>query len=102
MVNINSRLYNDYLDIISHADNAEMSNWKYIIDYLNTNVNEMSKFLPEHGMFCLQQPQGHGLLNQPFGQAFVKNCSLFAYAQDMFIIKNDGHVSSNIYLFICA
>lgn len=44
-------------------------------------------------MYCLQQPHGQGVLNQPFGQAFVKDCARAKNIQEMFVIKSDGHVS---------
>lgn len=79
-----------------------MSNWTYLIEFYNQNVDNFSKLSAEVVMYCLQQPRGHGVLNQPFGQALAKNCSLYGFDQDAFVIKNDGHVSDYVIAYFIA
>lgn len=99
VIDINSKLYNDYLDLLSEIDVPAASTWTGLIEFFNRNVHKFSQLSAELVMYSLQQPKGHGVLNQPFGQAIVKNCTLYDYDQDAFVIKSDGHVSG--YIMFC-
>lgn len=93
LVDQNSKLYSDYLDVIKDADSSLLTDWKYIIKLLTDRADAFKVLTPENVMYCLQQPHGHGVLNQPSRQTHVKNCKLLNFAQESFVIKNDGHVS---------
>lgn len=73
----------------------QAKDWHYGIEYLNKKIKEFKKLEFRLPLFCLQQPPNQGALDLPFGQAFVAPCAKSNVLQEIFVIREDGHVMTN-------
>lgn len=87
-------LFRNYLNIIKDYDTKMSSNWTYIIEFLNsrkTDFQQLSIHLP---VMCLKQPQNRNSPKAlPYGLAWIGECIDKTFMDEMFVIREDGHVS---------
>lgn len=95
LIDENSALYKSYLEILKDIDSLQTANWRDAIGYFNKKIKEFKKLEFRLPLFCLQQPPNQGALDLPFGQAFVAPCASTNVIQEIFVIKNDGHIMTN-------
>lgn len=93
-VQIDSPLYQKYLDIIKEANTARSANWTYVITFLNSKLSEFQKLDIGQSTLYLKQPRNRNSANSlPYGAAWIDNCIDSATIDEMFVIREDGHVS---------
>lgn len=91
-----SPLYAQYLDVIKDADGARSSNWTYVITFFNSKIPEFQKLHIEKSAQCLKQPRNRNSASVlPYGAAWIHDCTDKTFIDEMFIIREDGHVSEN-------
>lgn len=89
-----SPLYKKYLNIIKEADETRSSNWTYVIDFLNSKLPEFQKLEIEKSAVCLKQPRNRNSASVlPYGAAWIDDCVDKTFINEMFVIRDDGHVS---------
>lgn len=99
LAQIDSPLYKKYLDLIKEADKTRSSNWTYVISFLNSKLPEFQKLDSEKSEFCLKQPQTPNLEHAlPHGAAWIDGCADETSIDEMFVIREDGHVSGSLKL----
>lgn len=91
----NSELYKGYLEILKDFNSLQSTDWRSAIEYLNQRIKDFKKLQFRLPLFCLQQPSNQGVLDLPFGQAFVAPCANTNVIQEIFVIKDDGHIMTN-------
>lgn len=82
--------------IVKHL-NAELK-WKFLIKYLSENVKKIGDAMKiaKHSSYCLQKPKSNSVVNQPYGQSFLKKCSLLINIFDEeFVIDDYGRIMSD-------
>lgn len=97
-----SPLYHEYLKIIRDADAARTSDWTYVSQFLQSRVAAFKRLAYHLPLYCMKQPPSQNVLNLPLGQAFIAPCAKTNVIDEMFVIKEDGHVSEidiNVYHF---
>lgn len=86
--------YKEYLDFIKEADETRSSNWTYVIDFLNSKLSKFQKLEIGKSAFCLKQPRNRNSANVlTYGAAWIDNCVDNTFIDEMFVIRDDGHVS---------
>lgn len=94
LVSDSSKIFKSYKRILRNIEVSKSSNWTYIIDYLNTRTDSFKGLLDETPVSCLKQPQqSRGSLSIPYGQAWIGKCNDKIFMDEMFVIRDDGHVS---------
>lgn len=94
LVQDDSPLYQKYLDIIKEADDARSSNWRYVIGFLNSKLSKFQELELKKSEFCLKQPRNRNSANVlTYGAAWIDNCGNETAIDEMFVIRDDGHVS---------
>lgn len=88
-----SPLYHEYLKIIRDADAARTSDWTYVSQFLQSRVAAFKRLAYHLPLYCMKQPPSQNVLNLPLGQAFIAPCAKTNVIDEMFVIKEDGHVS---------
>lgn len=89
-----SSLYKKYSDIIKDADATRSSNWTYVIRFLNSNLPKFRKLEIEKSALCLKQPRNRNSVNiLAHGVAWIDECIDKTSIDEMFVIREDGHVS---------
>lgn len=97
LVQDDSMPYKNYLNILNAAGDATSSNWTYINDFLNSRISQFQEFYSQVPVFCLQQPQNRNSPKVlPYGRAWVGECNDKTFMDEMFVIREDGHVSDII------
>lgn len=91
----NLKHYETYRTIIKDADSTKMSNWTYIGNFMNSRVLSFQKLISQTAMLCLKQPPN--LLNMPSGLVNVGECGNDIYMNEIFVAREDGHVSIQYY-----
>lgn len=81
------------MNIIKDANMSHISNWTQTTEYLNSKIPLFKKLIFRLPIFCLQKPQSQGSLDLPYGQATIAPCANTTVMDEIFIIKEDGHVS---------
>lgn len=88
-----STLYKSYLKIINEADNTSSYNWTYTTDFLNSRLPRFQKLHMHSQLFCLKQPLNRNSLKAlPYGAAWIGECNDKTFMDEMFVIREDGHV----------
>lgn len=90
-----SPLFIEYQAIISDFNHAKSSNWTYVNLYLNERIPKFKKLVFRLPLFCLRQPQTQSELNMPFGQAMIAQCAKSMVMEEMFVITENGEVTTN-------
>lgn len=96
LVNTDSKLYHEYLDVLSSFDIGKNRDWTVIIPFLNKRLNRLHSIgdMQQIDGLCVQKPQSQGILSLPYGQGSLKPCRRSdANMDEMFVIKSSGHVS---------
>lgn len=88
-----SPLFHEYLKIIRDADAARTSDWTYVSQFLQRRVVAFKRLTYHLPLYCMKQPPSQNVLNLPLGQAFIAPCAKTNVIDEMFVIKEDGHVS---------
>lgn len=86
------------MDLIKDADASQISNWVYIKDYLTARLSQFKKLNADLPKYCLKQPKNQGTLDLPYGQAWIGKCTNRTQMDEMFVIREDGHVSFHKYV----
>ncbi|XP_058453166.1 polypeptide N-acetylgalactosaminyltransferase 3 [Malaya genurostris] len=95
--------YQEYITLMKKINlivknlNPELK-WKFLIKYLSENVKKIgeSMKIAKHSSYCLQKPKSNSLINQPFGQSFLKKCSLLINILDEeFVIDDYGRIMTD-------
>lgn len=97
LVDTDSKLYHEYLDVLSAFDMGQNLDWAVIIPYLNKQLDRLHSIgdMQKIDGLCVQKPQSQGVLSLPYGQGSLKPCRRSdANMDEMFVIKSSGHVSS--------
>lgn len=93
LVHENSELFKSYLEIIKEFD-TKSSNWTYIIDFMNSRSPQFQELRIRLPVFCLKQPQNRKSPKAlPYGVAWIGDCIEKTFMDEMFVIREDGHVS---------
>lgn len=88
-------LYKNYLEIIKEADPKMSSNLTYVISFLNSHMEQFEKLLLQVPVLCLKQPQNQNSPKAlPYGMAWIGECIDKTFMDEMFVIREDGHVSN--------
>lgn len=69
-------------------------NWTYIAEYLNANIVPLQNLFKGSSMLCLKYPSNQNALNIPYGQIQISECHDEAYMNEVFVAREDGHVSN--------
>lgn len=94
LAQFDSPLYKEYLNIIKGADETRSSNWTYVIGFLNSKLTEFERLEIEKSALCLKQPRNRNSANAlAYGAAWVDNCANNTFFEEVFVIRDDGHVS---------
>lgn len=88
-----SALFHEYLKIIRDADATQTSDWTYVSRFLQSRIPAFKRLAYRLPLFCMKQPPSQNVLNLPLGQAFIAPCAKTNVIDEMFVIKEDGHVS---------
>lgn len=89
-----SNMLKSYIDVVQTANLTQSTNWTYIIDFLSSEKEAIKDLLEENAVLCLKQPeQSRFSLNIPYGQARIGHCTDLNNMSEMFVIRDDGHVS---------
>lgn len=82
-----------YLDIVRKVDDTMSTNWTDIIQFFNSHTSNIKKLAIEKASLCLKQPKIRNAANaSPFGMAWIGECTDSTFMEEMFIIRDDGHV----------
>lgn len=71
-------------------------NWTYIAEYMNANIVRLQKLFKGSSMLCLKHPSNQNALNIPYGQILISECHDEVYTNEMFVAREDGHVSNSL------
>lgn len=85
------------INLIVKNLNPELK-WKFLIKYLSENVKKIgdSMKIAKHTPYCLQKPKSNTIVNQPYGQSFLKKCSLLINILDeQFVIDDYGRIMTD-------
>lgn len=94
LIQENLELFKSYLDIIKEVDHTKASNWTYVVKFLSSRMPQFEKLLVQLPVFCLKQPQSPNSQKAlPFGMAWLGECIDKTFMDEMFVIREDGHVS---------
>lgn len=94
LIDENSRLFKSYSRIIKEADASMPSNWTYITKFLTSRLPEFQELSIQLPVFCLKQPQSQNPSKAlPYGVAGINSCTDKTFMDEMFVIRDDGHVS---------
>lgn len=94
LLRIESPIYQKYLDIIQDTDDTMSSNWTNAIEFLNSRLDQFQKLVIEMPALCLKQPKNVKSANVlPYGMAWIGECTDKTFMDEMFVIRDDGHVS---------
>lgn len=88
-----SPLFHEYLKIIRDADASRTSDWTYVSQFLQSRVAAFKRLAYHLPLYCMKQPPSQNVLNLPLGQALIAPCAKTNVIDEMFVIKEDGHVS---------
>ncbi|XP_031620395.1 polypeptide N-acetylgalactosaminyltransferase 3-like [Contarinia nasturtii] len=89
-------LFKNYLDIISDADTTMSSNWTYVTHFLNSRIPQFQKLLIQLPLLCLKQPQNQNSPKAlPYGMAWLGNCIEKTFMDEMYVVREDGHIMAN-------
>lgn len=88
-----SQLFLEYLNIIRDADVTQTSDWTYVSQFFASRVAAFKRLPYRLPLFCMKLPPSQNVLNLPLGQAFIAPCAKTNNIDEMFVIKEDGHVS---------
>lgn len=88
----NADLLKSYALTLASADSSQ--NWTYIAEYLNGNIVLLQNLFKGSSMLCLRQSSNQNALNIPYGQIQISECHDEAYMSEMFVARDDGHVSN--------
>lgn len=87
-------LFQNYLDIISSVDTTMSSNWTYVTHFLNARIPQFQKLLVQLPQLCLKQPANQNSPKAlPYGMAWLGKCNEKTFMDEMFVVREDGHVS---------
>ncbi|XP_053691775.1 polypeptide N-acetylgalactosaminyltransferase 3 [Sabethes cyaneus] len=95
--------YQEYITLMKKINlivknlNPELK-WKFLIKYLSENVKKIAESMKiaKHSSYCLQKPKSNSLINQPYGQSFLKKCSLLINILDEeFVIDDYGRIMTD-------
>ena len=96
LIQENLELFKTYLSVIKDVDPKMTSNWTYVTNILNSHMSQFEKLLVQSPLFCLKQPQPQNQKSPkalPYGMAWIGECNDKTYMDEMFVIREDGHVS---------
>lgn len=94
LAQFDSPLYKGYLDIIKGAVQTRSSNWTYAIGFLNSKLSQFQNLDIGKSALCLKQPRNRNAANVlSYGAAWIDNCVDNTFVDEMFVIRDDGHVS---------
>lgn len=94
LAQVDSPLYKAYLDVIKDADKTRTTDWTYAIGFLNSKLPKFQHLKIEKSAFCLKQPRNRNSANVlTYGAAWIDNCVDNTFIDEMFVIRDDGHVS---------
>lgn len=85
------------INLIVKNLNPELK-WKFLIKYLTENVKKIGDSMKaaKHSSYCLQKPKTNSLITQPFGQSFLRKCSLLINQLDeQFVIDDYGRIMTD-------
>lgn len=88
-----STLFKDYLNIIHDADAAQTTDWTYVNRFFQERIPAFKRLVYRLPLYCMKTPPSQNVLNLPLGPAFVVPCAKTNIMEEMFVIKEDGHVS---------
>lgn len=89
-----SELFKNYLHIIKDADITKSSNWTYVTSFMNSRQPQFQKLPIQLPFICLKQPQNQNSPKAlPYGMAWLGECTEKTLMNEIFVIREDGHVS---------
>lgn len=90
----NADLLKSYEHTLAAANSSQ--NWTYIAEYLNANIVQLQNLFKGSSMLCLKLPSNQNVLNIPYGQIQISECHDEAYMNELFVAREDGHVSNSL------
>lgn len=94
LIQENLELFKTYSDIIKTADHSMSSNWTYVANFLSVHMPQFQKLFLQLPVFCLKQPQNQNSPKAlPYGMAWIGECINKTFMDEMFVVREDGHVS---------